>query len=65
MIRSIRLRIALFVLVSVALGQLAVSLFVLHRMVASHRALVDALLREDLAETEAFKPEVTEGECAT
>jgi signal transduction histidine kinase len=52
-IRSIRARIAIFVLVAVALGQLAVSLFVLHRLVGAQRQLVDELLLEELAEVEA------------
>jgi signal transduction histidine kinase len=54
MSRSIRLRVALFVLAAVAVSQLGVSLFVLHRLREAHRDLVDGLLREDLTEIEAL-----------
>jgi len=53
-IRSIRLRIAGFVLIAVALSDLGVSLFLLHRLSQAHTSMADDLLREELAEVESL-----------
>jgi signal transduction histidine kinase len=53
-IRSIRLRIALFVLGAVALTQVILSLLVLQRLASAQRNEVDALLQEELSEIEGL-----------
>jgi hypothetical protein len=52
--RSIRLRIALFVLVAVAASQVALSVFILDRLMSSQRAEIDEFLKDELAELGAL-----------